>query len=521
MPQSFSMLLGNLTIATKLRLMAAISTLVLIALSGYLLAEEYQINRTARQTAVRQTVEIGHSILEWAHKLETSNSHTREQAQALAHKALENARYAGNEYFWLQTVDAQVVMHPFRPDLNGKDGSSMKDPDGKPIFTMFAQRARQADGGGLVEYQWPRQGQEQPVPKFAHVKLFQPWGWVVGSGVYVDDLRKSFLASLGRTTVIIGLAIVINLLFIANIRRGIVRGLGQAIALAKAISQRNLTTPIHVTSQDEVGQLLQAMRTMTHDLRDTLHTVREATDQLAGASQQIANGNLDLSSRTESTAANLEETAASMEELTGSVAHNAEAARKAAERADQASAVATQGGEAVARVVDTMNGITESSRQIADIIGVIDGIAFQTNILALNAAVEAARAGEQGRGFAVVATEVRNLASRSADAARQIKTLIQTSVERVEAGSAQVAQAGGTMARVVSSVREMQTLIQEITDATTEQSNGISQVNVAVAELDRMTQQNASLVEESAAAAENLREQALSLTDSVNRFQLG
>ena len=187
---------------------------------------------------------------------------------------------------------------------------------------------------------------------------------------------------------------------------------------------------------------------------------------------------------------------------------------------DQASAVATQGGEAVARVVDTMNGITESSRQIADIIGVIDGIAFQTNILALNAAVEAARAGEQGRGFAVVATEVRNLASRSADAARQIKTLIQTSVERVEAGSAQVAQAGRTMARVVSSVREMQTLIQEITDATTEQSNGISQVNVAVAELDRMTQQNASLVEESAAAAENLREQALSLTDSVNRFKL-
>ena len=202
------------------------------------------------------------------------------------------------------------------------------------------------------------------------------------------------------------------------------------------------------------------------------------------------------------------------------MAHNAEAARKAAERADQASAVATQGGEAVARVVDTMNGITESSRQIADIIGVIDGIAFQTNILALNAAVEAARAGEQGRGFAVVATEVRNLASRSADAARQIKTLIQASVERVEAGSTQVAEAGGTMARVVSSVQEVQTLIQEITHATTEQSNGISQVNVAVAELDRMTQQNASLVEESAAAAENLREQALSLADSVNRFKL-
>ena len=520
MPQSFSMLLGNLTIATKLRLMAAISTLVLIALSGYLLAEEYQINRTARQTAVRQTVEIGHSILEWAHKLETSNSHTREQAQALAHKALENARYAGNEYFWLQTVDAQVVMHPFRPDLNGKDGSSMKDPDGKPIFTMFAQRARQADGGGLVEYQWPRQGQEQPVPKFAHVKLFQPWGWVVGSGVYVDDLRKSFLASLGRTTVIIGLALVINLLFIANIRRGIVRGLSQAIAVAKAISQRNLTTPIHVTSQDEVGQLLQAMRTMTHDLRDTLHTVREATDQLAGASQQIANGNLDLSSRTEATAANLEQTAASMEELTGSVTQNAQAARRAAECATTASDVAAKGGEAVAQVVSTMNGISASSHRISDIIGVIDGIAFQTNILALNAAVEAARAGEQGRGFAVVAGEVRSLAQRSAEAAKEIKSLIQASVEQVDAGASQVRTAGATMEQVVASVQEVHHLIQEITTATTEQSGGIAQVNTAVSQLDQMTQQNASLVEESAAAAENLREQAMALSESVNRFQL-
>ena len=510
----------TMSIVRKLRWMAAVSTLILIAVSAYMLLTQYQHNRRDREIAVRQTVEVGHSILAWAHQLETSGSHTREQAQQMAHKALQTVRYSGNEYFWLQDMNARVVMHPFRPDLNGKDASGIKDPDGKAIFVMFAQRAQKSDGGGLVEYQWPKPGQDKPAPKISYVKGFAPWGWVLGSGVYADDLKTEFLSSLWRAAAVVVVALAINLLLVRNVYRTVTKGLNKAIRVAQAIAQRDLSQKITIKGTDEISHLLQAMKDMSHNLQDTLQTVHSTTEQLAQASEQIASGNMDLSSRTESTAANLEETAASMEELTGSVAHNAEAARKAAERADQASAVATQGGEAVARVVDTMNGITESSRQIADIIGVIDGIAFQTNILALNAAVEAARAGEQGRGFAVEATEVRNLASRSADAARQIKTLIQASVERVEAGSTQVAEAGGTMARVVSSVHEVQTLIQEITHATTEQSNGISQVNVAVAELDRMTQQNASLVEESAAAAENLREQALSLADSVNRFKL-
>ena len=514
-------LLRSLSIAAKLRLMAVLSTLVLVSLCGYLLAEEYQISRQGRQVAVRQTVEVAHSILAWAHGLEKSGTHTREQAQALALQALQSARYSGNEYFWLQTVDAQVVMHPFRSDLNGKDGSSIKDPDGQAIFPMFARRAQQADGGGLVEYQWPKPGQDQPVPKFAHVQLFAPWGWVVGSGVYVDDLRSAFLGNLGRTAIVIALAVGVTLLLTVNIRRGIVRGLDQAIRVARAISQRDLSTPIEAPgSNDEVGQLLAAMQTMATDLRTTLRTVRDATDHLAQASEQIAVGNADLSSRTESTAANLEQTAASMEELTSSVAQNADAARRASTQATTASGVAARGGQAVSQVVDTMDGISASSRRIADIIGVIDSIAFQTNILALNAAVEAARAGEQGRGFAVVAGEVRSLAQRSATAAKEIKTLIQTSVDQVETGAQQVQAAGATMDQVVAAVTEVHTLIQQITSATGEQSNGIAQVNIAVAELDRMTQQNAALVEESAAAAESLREQAVALSDSVNRFRL-
>ena len=292
-----------------------------------------------------------------------------------------------------------------------------------------------------------------------------------------------------------------------------------AAALAERVAQGDLSRTIALRENDRSSLMFQ-LKTMQDSLASVVAHVREGAEAVATASAQISQGNHDLSGRTESQASALEETAASMEQLGSTVRQNADHAHNASTLARQASDVAAQGGEAVARVIHTMQGINDSSRKIADIIGVIDGIAFQTNILALNAAVEAARAGEQGRGFAVVATEVRNLASRSADAARQIKTLIQASVERVEAGSTQVAEAGGTMARVVSSVHEVQTLIQEITHATTEQSNGISQVNVAVAELDRMTQQNASLVEESAAAAENLREQALSLADSVNRFKL-
>ena len=193
-----------MTIAAKLHLMTAIGTLMLVALSAYLLTDKYQTSRNDRQVAVRQTVEIGHSLLAWAHQLETSGTHTREQAQALAVQALGKVRYAGEEYFWVQDLDARMLMHPFRPDLNGKDASGIKDPNGRPVIVDFAARARQPDGGGLVEYLWPKPGQEKPVAKFAHVKLFQPWGWVVGSGVYVDDLQREFLASLGSAAVVVG-----------------------------------------------------------------------------------------------------------------------------------------------------------------------------------------------------------------------------------------------------------------------------------------------------------------------------
>jgi methyl-accepting chemotaxis protein len=300
----------------------------------------------------------------------------------------------------------------------------------------------------------------------------------------------------------------------------ITRPLRRAVEVAETVARGDLRVRIEVTSRDETGQLLAALQRMNDALVGTVSTVRGNADSVATASSQIAQGTTDLSQRTEEQAANLEQTAASMEEMTATVKQNADTARQAAQLATSASGVALRGGDVVGRVVATMDDISASSRRIADIIGTIDGIAFQTNILALNAAVEAARAGEQGRGFAVVASEVRSLAQRSAEAAKEIKSLIGASVEKVAAGTALVGDAGTTMGEIVSQVKRVSDLIAEISASSVEQTTGIGQVSDAVAQLDQVTQQNAALVEESAAAAESLKVQAGELAQAVAFFTL-
>jgi methyl-accepting chemotaxis protein len=333
-------------------------------------------------------------------------------------------------------------------------------------------------------------------------------------------IRKSVEFS-QMTMIVVGvIALLAGIGFAVVLTRSITRPLHRAVQIAQTVASGDLTSRIEVTTKDETGRLLQALKEMNDSLLRIVGQVRAGTETIATASSQIAAGNLDLSSRTEEQASSLEETAASMEELTSTVKQNADNAHQANSLAASASDVASRGGAVVGEVVQTMESINASSKKIADIIGVIDGIAFQTNILALNAAVEAARAGKHGRGFAVVAAEVRALAQRSASAAREIKTLIGNSVENVEAGSRLVDEAGATMAEIVESVKRLTDLMGEITAASQEQTSGIEQINQAISQMDEVTQQNASLVEEAAAASESLQQQARALEDLVSSFKM-
>jgi methyl-accepting chemotaxis protein len=368
-------------------------------------------------------------------------------------------------------------------------------------------------------------------------------GFLPTSQTYLDTLKKivdlqraevaagtARIATIaGESTLLLsgmcGLSLLLGCLLAWRLTASITRPIHLAQTVAERIADMNLEEHGELgeaaTAKDETGRLLNALGRMRVMLRKTVSEVRTSTDGLATASSEIATGNQDLSARTEQTASNLQQAASSLEQLTATVKQSADSAGHANQLANSAAEVAARGGSVVSQVVTTMEEINASSRKISEIIGVIDGIAFQTNILALNAAVEAARAGEQGRGFAVVASEVRSLAGRSAEAAKEIKGLISASVDRVEAGTRLVATAGETMAEIVGSVRRVSVTIGEITTAASEQSSGIGQVNTSVSELDRMTQQNAALVEESAAAAESMREQAGRLTQLVATFRLG
>jgi methyl-accepting chemotaxis protein len=692
--------IANLSVRGKLNLLTILIALGVIALSVIAARMQYLDLYDTRKESLKAQVELSYGVLDHYANEVTSGALPLEEAQRLAISTMEAMRSDGDvNYFNIYSLDYVVLMHPFRKDLLGKPMKDYRSEDGVAVYFDQVEAAKR--GGDYVGYTWAKPGHAKPVEKLAYAGMYEPWNWVVSSGVYMDDVQSQALGFTGIMALAGGTLVLLVLALSWLIGNLIAIPLRGATAVADAIARGKLDTPIGPQPRDESGQLLESMRRMQdqlqsvmaaqsemavqHDagtisfrmddslfpgdygrmVRDTnalvashlaaigsamtimqeysvgdLHRdmerlpgekanltatmdatkanlsainaeikrlgtaaaagdftqrgdtsrfdhdfrlmienlnammqvsdsnlaqisellraiargdltarmqgefhgvfadmrrdadatieqlthivgrIQGAASHINLAASEIATGNQDLSQRTEQQAANLEETAASMEELTSTVRQNAEHARQANQLAIGAASVASHGGDVVSQVVTTMSAIEASSKRIADIISVIDGIAFQTNILALNAAVEAARAGEQGRGFAVVASEVRTLAQRSAGAAKEIKTLIDNSVDKVSEGSTLVHQAGTTMGEIVSSVQRVTDIMAEISAASQEQSAGIEQVNQTVMQMDETTQQNAALVEEATAAARAMEEQAHLLGEAVSAFRL-
>ena len=692
-------LLSNLPLKRKFLIQTALVAIGTIALAVVAARMQYLDLTGTRQAGLKAQTEMALGVIEGYAKQVQAGTLDEAQAKesALATLASMQAN-KGVDYFFVTDEAPTMLMHPTRPDLIGKPLDDVLSPDGKRIFPEFVRVARA--GGGHVDYSWAKAGEEDPVPKTSYAALYQPWGWVIGTGVYIDDTQAQALQFTFIMTIAGGLLVLLSMVIGWVIGQSVLVPVARALSAIRGVSRGDLSVRTGHHGRDEVGQMLEATDEMVHMLerfsqethvmirlheaddishrmpedfpgvygelaggintmmfehldafrdaigileryangdlsqdarrlpgtRAFLHeamdaakqsllainaeikrlaqaaaagdfsargdearfqhdfrqmvqglnammtisdsnlaqlsallraiadgdltarmegdfhgvfatmrddanaTVGQLTEIVGGiqmaatsintAAGEIASGNSDLSRRTEQQAANLEETAASMEELTSTVRQNAESARQANQLAIGAAGVASQGGEVVGKVVTTMRDIEQSSKKIADIISVIDGIAFQTNILALNAAVEAARAGEQGRGFAVVASEVRTLAQRSANAAKEIKGLIETSVDKVADGSKLVNQAGATMGEIVASVQRVTDIMAEISAASQEQSAGIEQVNQTITQMDETTQQNAALVEEASAAARSMEEQAQALSESVSVFKL-
>jgi methyl-accepting chemotaxis protein len=513
----------KLTFRQKLFLPLLLSLLCLLAVFLIDVLHSRDIRLEERKTQLANAGQMAASIAKEYAALAASRALSEDDAKKQALARIKALRYGETGYLVVFDGDA-VLMHPIKAELVGSKIAATRDPKGRQVY-LDAIAATQAgkDGGGFTEYLWAKPGSKEPVPKLTYTLAYKPWGWNILTGLYIDDLDQAFyrklMASAAWLAAIGAILSAVVLVLIRKIEASLGGDPGHAVEVAARIASGDLAAEVPVRDGDR-HSLMAAMKTMRDALSGIVTEVRSGTDLIATASSQIASGNMDLSSRSEQQASSLEETAASMEEMTSTVKNNAENARQASELAASAAGVAGRGGEVVTRVVDTMEAIRIASNKIVDIIGVIDGIAFQTNILALNAAVEAARAGEQGRGFAVVAGEVRSLAQRSAQAAKEIKELIGDSVEKVGDGARLVQDAGATMQEIVASVNRVSEMIGAISHATREQGSGIEHINEAIAQMDQVTQQNASLVEEAAAASEAMQEQAAKLAQTVSVFRV-
>lgn len=484
----------------------SVAVIVLLGMMFYYVPLVGQALMDEKRTATEDTVNVAYSIIDEYGQKASSGEMSVGVAKSEALNRLKALRYKGDNYFWVNDLAPKMIMHPIKPELDGKDLSQNQDPTGKRLFVEMATVAKK-DGKGFVDYMWPKGGSDKPVPKVSFVRLYKPWDWVVGSGIYVDDVEEQITQLRYKIMVPIIVVMAVVVIAVLFMVRGLIRPLEAAVKVSNKLAKGDLTSEIRVTNKDETGRLLQAMQVMIKDLGGVVGEVRSATNNVASGSEEISSASQSLSQGSTEQAASIEEVSASMEEMGSSVKQNADNAQQTESIAQQASQDAQKGGAAVGQAVDAMKNIAEK-------ISIIEEIARQTNLLALNAAIEAARAGEHGKGFAVVAAEVRKLAERSGIAANEISDLSASSVEVAE-------EAGEMLNKLVPDIQKTADLVQEITAASNEQTSGIGQITDAIQQLDQVIQQNASAAEEMASTSEELSSQAQQLSDTMGFFTLG
>ncbi len=474
-----------------------------------------------KKTQVKQLVESTVSLIKGYVDQEQAGKMTRSQAQQAAKLAIDKMRYDGNNYFWINDYEMHMVHHPIKPALDGKNLAGLRDTRGNYFFRNFVEVVKK-HGQGFVHYYWPKPGSDKPVPKLSFVKGIPQWGWIVGSGIYVDDVKAQVwniaYTILGVVLVVFLVTIFISLLLV----RSIVAPVNKAVDIIKEIAEGggDLCARLEVASNDEIGALSNEFNKFVAKLHDLIAEVKVSTESMIATTEELSQGTQSLSEQIQSQASSIEEIASTMEEMNSSVKQEADHASQANELAQKTARMAEKGGKVVEGTVEAMKVVNESSKKINEIISVVNEIAFQTNLLALNAAVEAARAGEAGRGFAVVAGEVRNLAGRSSQAAKEIQTLISDSVEKVEQGNEMVIESGRLLTEIINNVRAVADTTGEITAAIQEQAQGITEINAAMTQMDQSMQQTAAMVEEAASASEEMASAGIHLRSLFNRFKI-
>ncbi|MBN2435908.1 MAG: cache domain-containing protein [Spirochaetes bacterium] len=504
----------------------ALCVIIVSLISGaffiYLIPTVEELCLQKKKEHIKDVVAIAVGMIEQTEQRYRKEGKDTVEAQQKALDLIRGLRYGQtkSDYVWINDYSPRMIMHPLVPDMDGMDVSDYKDKSGKLMFVEFAQICRDS-GGGFTEYMWQYYDDENKiVPKMSYVEAFDKWGWVVGTGLYIEDIREEIAAIRYRMIALLIIISFVSVLMTVFIVRSVEGPVYKIMSRLDELSTSggDLTIRFENPGRDEMGQMSEIVNRFLDQFAGIIGQIQLAAQNLATAVDQIASGNQNLSQRTSEQASSLEEIVATIEQTMVNLSEAADHAVQVILMSSESEKMAEEGGSLVGDAVTSINEISSVSDRIGEIIAVINDIAFQTNLLALNAAVEAARAGNQGRGFAVVAGEVRNLAQRSGTAAREIESLIKNSLDKINDGTKKANQSGEALSTIINSVKKVNTAIEHIVSSSEEQKQGITQINTAITEMDTMTQQNAALVEETASASEELANQARELLDVVGQF---